>query len=688
MATLTDRFEDTVRIETDGVTLEGELIVPEGARGVVLFAHGSGSSRHSRRNKRVAERLRRSRLGTLLMDLLTPDEEAIDRYTAHLRFDIPMLARRLAGAVDWLDEEEATDGLPVGLFGASTGGGAAVIAATERPGRVLAVVSRGGRVDLAGDALHRIEAPTLLIVGGRDYQVIEMNEEAFAQVNAEKRMEIVPGASHLFEEPGALDQVADLAADWFEAHLAPGTTDVVHADSDVQHTEETVEERTEPIRAYRGPAELAALIGQTAEPFDAIETASLDALLDRIGDARVVLIGEASHGTSEFYQMRAQITRALIERNGFTIVSAEADWPDAEHIDEYVRGRAGKGERAWQAFDRFPSWMWRNMEVLEFIEWLRAYNENVDDERQAGFYGLDMYSMYTSIHEVLKYLGKVDPQLEQSARERYSCLLPFQADPALYGHAVISEHHRDCEAEAVEMLQDLLKERMRLSQQDGGRYFDAQQNAAVVKSAEEYYRIMYYGSPESWNLRDRHMFETLKAVLKFRGANSKAVVWAHNSHVGNAAATQMYARGEINIGYLSREEFGEGVYDIGFGTHTGTVAAATSWGGSVEFKQVRPSHRRSYERLCHDSGVPKFFLPLRQTADPNLRHELMDPRLERAIGVIYRPETELQSHYFGAVLPQQFDEYVWFDETEAVRPLGLSTAPTLPERHPFALLVD
>lgn len=688
MAAVTDRFEATALIETDGVKLEGELIVPEGAHGVVLFAHGSGSSRHSQRNKRVADRLRQSRLGTLLMDLLTSEEERVDQYTAHLRFDIPMLARRLAGAVDWLENQQSSGGMSVGIFGASTGGGAAVIAATARPGRVLAVVSRGGRVDLAGGALHRIQAPTLLIVGGRDHPVIEMNEEAYAQINAEKRMEIVPGASHLFEEPGAMDRVADLAAGWFEAHLARGTTDTVRTDFGAQRTEGAVEEHTEPIRAFRGPAERAALIGEVAEPFDAIETVQLDALLDRIGEARVVLLGEASHGTSEFYRMRAQITRALIERNGSTIVSAEADWPDAEHVDEYVRGRRGKGERAWQAFDRFPSWMWRNVEVLEFVEWLRTHNEGVAEEQQAGFYGLDMYSMYTSIHEVLTYLDKVDPDLARSARERYSCLLPFQADPALYGSAVISQRHRDCEAEAVGILRDLLKERLRLSESDGSRYFDAQQNAAVVKSAEEYYRIMYYGSPESWNLRDTHMFETLKSILKFRGTDSKAVVWAHNSHVGNAAATQMYARGEINIGYLCREEFGNAAYIIGFGTHTGTVAAATDWGGPVEIKQVRPSHRRSYERLCHDSGVPRFFLPLREPVNPNLRHELMEPHLERAIGVIYRPETELQSHYFGAVLPQQFDEYIWFNETEAVRPLELSAAPALPERHPFALLID
>jgi len=681
------RFDETVRVDTEGVTLEGNLVVPDHARGIVLFAHGSGSSRHSKRNQHVARRLQEAGLGTLLIDLLTAEEERIDRFTAHLRFDIPLLAGRLAGAVDWLERHEVTSGMPVGIFGASTGGGAAIIAAANRPGRVHAVVSRGGRPDLAGEALHHVAAPVLLIVGGRDFQVIELNEEAFAQINAEKRLAIVPGATHLFEEPGALDAVADLAIEWFTKHLHSSTTDVVRANPDL-HDENDVVEQREPLRVYRGQAERAALIRRAAEPFDSIADADLDRLLDRIGRARVVLIGEASHGTSEFYRMRQKITRALIEQKGFNIIAIEADWPDAEHVDEYVRHREPRPERGWQAFDRFPSWMWRNYEVLEFVEDLRNHNASVEDDEQVGFYGLDMYSLYTSIHEILRYLNEIDPDLARTAQQRYNCLLPFQADPALYGSAVISQRHRDCEQEVVAMLQDLLKQRIEHSAGNKDRLFDAQRNAAVVASAEQYYRIMYYGSPESWNLRDTHMFETLKALLDFRGPGSKVAVWAHNSHIGDAAATQMYARGEFNIGHLCRKEFGDLAYIIGFGTHTGIVAAATEWGGQVEFKQVRPSHHRSYEWLCHESGVQNFFLHLRTPTYPDIRSELSEPHLERAIGVIYRPETELQSHYFGAVLPQQFDEYIWFNETDAVHPLGETTAPDLPQRHPFALLID
>ncbi|MDX1530287.1 MAG: erythromycin esterase family protein, partial [Rhodothermales bacterium] len=477
-----------------------------------------------------------------------------------------------------------------------------------------------------------------------------------------------------FEEPGTLEEVAALAADFFLEHLGRprGGTGVARR-----------ERRARP-EVHRAPAEIAAMVGAAAEPFDALEAAELDGLLERIGDAEVVLLGEASHGTSEFYRMRQRVTQALVERSGFRIVAAEADWPDAERVDEYVRGRLRNAERPWEAFSRFPTWMWRNEEVLGFIEWLRGWNDGRDEADRAGFYGLDLYSLYTSVAEVLSYLEAEDPDLARTARTRYGCLAPFEADPALYGRAVITQQYRDCEGEAVAMLQALLKKRM---EEAGDRaLFDATQNARVVRDAEQYYRVMFYGSPDAWNLRDTHMMQTLKAVRAFHGG-AKAVVWAHNSHLGDAAATQMGQRGEINVGHLCREAYGDGAYLVGFGTHAGTVAAAPNWGAPVETMRVRPSHTESYERLCHDSGVPRFVLPLRH-ADPELRYELGHPRLERAIGVVYRPETELQSHYFAADLPKQFDEYVWFDETEAVRLLGRGRAPALPPRHPFRLLAD
>lgn len=434
------------------------------------------------------------------------------------------------------------------------------------------------------------------------------------------------------------------------------------------------------------PEVVAKLIHEAAEPIESIDGANLDALLDRIGNARVVLLGEATHGTSEFYRMRARITQELIRQRGFTVVAVEADWPDAARVDHYVRQLPW--ERApGQAFTRFPTWMWRNREVEQFARWLHDYNGAVEaPERRAGFYGLDLYSLYNSIAAVLHYLDGVDPDAARVARARYGCLTPWQGDPAAYGRAVTTGSYRACEEQVVAMLRDMLEKRLEYQLRDGERYLDALQNARVVANAEQYYRAMYYGSRDSWNLRDQHMFETLQVLLAFRGPDTKAVVWEHNSHVGNAAATEMGARGELNVGQLARAAFGDAAYLVGFGTDHGTVAAASDWDGPMEVKRVRPAHPQSYERLCHDSTVPAFQLALRQPRRMEVRDELSAARLERAIGVIYRPETEMASHYFQAVLPVQFDEYVWFDETRAVSPLGESTRSTgIPDTYPFGL---
>ena len=298
---------------------------------------------------------------------------------------------------------------------------------------------------------------------------------------------------------------------------------------------------------------------------------------------------------------------------------------------------------------------------------------------------LDLYSLYTSIGSVLKYLDEVDPDSARIARQRYGCLTPWQADPATYGHAALTGAYRTCETEVVRMLEDILRKQNDYAVRDGERFMDAVQNARLVTDAERYYRIMYYGSRASWNLRDSHMFETLKTLLDFHDPDAKAIIWAHNSHVGDATATEMAARGEYNIGHLCRKEFGDGAYSIGFGTHSGTVAAASDWDGPMEIKAVRPSLDQSYERLCHETGRPRFTLPLRGRSATDVRSKLAKPRLERAIGVIYRPEAELASHYFQAILPIQFDEYVWFDETQAVTPFKTTELEGLPDTYPFGL---
>ena len=429
---------------------------------------------------------------------------------------------------------------------------------------------------------------------------------------------------------------------------------------------------------------LAKMIASICTPFQSIEDADLAPLLQRIGDAKVVLLGEATHGTSEFYRMRQRISQELIAKKGFTFVAIEGDWPDAARIDHYVRHFEFLPSE-WTAFARFPRWMWRNNEVRAFVDWMRADNASKPPQKRTAFYGLDLYSLYTSIGEVLRYLDRVDPETAGLARHRYGCLTPWQNDPAAYGQAALTGAYRTCEMSVVSMLKDILTKQNLYMAHDGERYNDVVHNARLVANAERYYRIMYYGSRASWNLRDSHMFETLQSLLAFHGRDSKAIVWAHNSHVGNAAATEMSARGETNIGELCRKEFGDKVYSVGFGTHTGHVAAASDWEGPMEAKAVLPSRQDSYERVFHDTGVARFFLPMRPKSSQNVAKALMKPRLERAIGVIYRPDTELASHYFQAVLPQQFDEYIWFDETSAVSPFETLELAGLPDTYPFGL---
>ncbi len=442
-----------------------------------------------------------------------------------------------------------------------------------------------------------------------------------------------------------------------------------------------------PRHTGSGSGAVSKLIAETAEPIADIDSTPIDALLDRIGDARVVLIGEATHGTSEFYRMRARITKELIEKRGFDFVAAEADWPDAARIDNYVLGDPKRSAVEFTPFSRFPTWMWRNEEVHEFVEWLRAWNLEGERHRRVGFHGLDLYSLFTSIAVVLGYLDEVDPTAAKIARQRYGLLAPWRHDPAGYGKAVLVGKYQSSEDEVVAMLREMLARRLEYARRDGERFFDAAQNAVVVANAERYYRAMYYGSAASWNLRDTHMFHTLESLLDFYGKESKGVVWEHNSHVGNALATEMSRRGELNVGQLCRSKYGDDAYIIGFGTDHGTVAAASSWDAPMQRMDVRPSHPESYERLFHDSRREAFMLHLRDPRRPELRDELMEPRLQRAIGVIYRPETERQSHYFRARLPEQFDELIWFDESHAVMPLGAPASPEgeVPDTYPFGL---
>jgi erythromycin esterase-like protein len=408
------------------------------------------------------------------------------------------------------------------------------------------------------------------------------------------------------------------------------------------------------------------------------------ACFDRFADARLVLLGEATHGTAEFYRARAAISRRLIERHGFSIVAVEADWPDAAHIDSYVRHRA-PAPTGEPVFARFPTWMWRNREVAEFADWLRRHNQDLPAGARAEFRGLDLYSMSSSSAAILAYLDRVDPEEALGARERLGCLTPWQTQPERYGRAVVRGDKRACEDELLQQLTVLLDRSLEHAQQDGEALFDAVQNARILRAAEKYYRLMYRGAAESWNLRDRHMFDTLQALLKRRGSGAKAIVWAHNSHIGNAAGTAMGWEGEFNIGELVRTAYGEEAVLIGFGTDRGEVAAASDWNGPMFVKRVLPARADSHERVFRQSGIARSLTDWRPAERGELRETLALPRLERAIGVIYRPETELTSHYFEAVLSEQFDAFVWFEETRAVTPLGAEAPAGAPETYPFGL---
>ncbi|HYS45642.1 MAG TPA: protein-L-isoaspartate(D-aspartate) O-methyltransferase, partial [Rhizomicrobium sp.] len=415
-------------------------------------------------------------------------------------------------------------------------------------------------------------------------------------------------------------------------------------------------EEPQPAPAQARAPNLPQQIARAAEPLPAFEDPNFGKLFDRFGNKRVVLLGEASHGTSEFYRARAAITRRLVAEHGFTIVAVEADWPDAAAIDRHVRGRAPRAD-APPPFQRFPTWMWMNRDVGAFTGWLRRHNQRA--ATACGFYGLDIYNMRGAIAAVLAYLDKVDPKAAAVARERYACLTPWQHEPSTYGRAVLTAGYRKCEEDVIRQCREMLEKEFAYARQDGDEFLDAAQNARLVTSAERYYRIMYYGGAESWNLRDSHMFETLEHLLGWQGLDAKAVVWAHNSHIGDARETDMgQVREELNIGQLCRERFGSDAALIGMGTHSGTVAAASDWDGEMEIKRVKPSRSDSVERLCHDSEVPRFLLDFAR--DPALARRLAESRLERFIGVIYRPETELQSHYVEAALSRQFDAYLWF----------------------------
>ncbi|KRV48914.1 erythromycin esterase [Wenjunlia vitaminophila] len=428
-----------------------------------------------------------------------------------------------------------------------------------------------------------------------------------------------------------------------------------------------------------------------------------EALFDLVGDAHLVLIGEASHGTHEFYSARAQITRRLIEEKGFGAVAVEGDWPDAYRVNRYVQGQgeAGTAEEALRGFERFPAWMWRNVTVLEFVDWLREHNDRVNQDQadgaraRVGFYGLDLYSLYRSIDEVIGYLDRIDPDAAARARERYACLDHHNAGEGgaqAYGFRAAFGAGDSCEREIIDELVDLRHHAQEYAHRDGliaeDEFFDAEQNARTVHDAAEYYQNMFSTDASTWNLRDRHMADTLRSLVEHLGRTRpgrppKVVVWAHNSHLGDARATEAATNGELNLGQLVREWFPGDCRIIGLSTYTGTVTAAENWGDPAERRRIRPALDNSVEQLLHEVGRDEFWLPFPST--PRCAEVLRASRLQRGIGVIYRPRTERESHYFHARVADQFDALIHIDETHAVEPLERSASwerGEVPETYP------
>lgn len=430
-------------------------------------------------------------------------------------------------------------------------------------------------------------------------------------------------------------------------------------------------------------ANLADGLRAAAETLPPVESARFADAFERFGDARIVLLGEATHGSHEFYAARAAITRRLIERHGFNLVAVEGDWPDIARLDGYIRHRAHRPRRG-EPFVRFPTWMWRNQEVLAFADWLRDHNAHQPAAARVSMHGLDVYSLGESIHTVTSYLDDRDPEAGVAARRRYGCLLPWRDEPQHYGQSVEHGRLHSCEDAVVAQLEELLAARMRLIKDDGDAFFDAEQNARIVRAAEQYYRAMYRGSAASWNLRDRHMFDTLLRLMAHR-QDARVVIWAHNSHIGNAGATAIGWHGEFNIGELCRAAFAEEAVSIGFGTDRGSVAAASDWGAEMRVMQVRPARDDSWEAAFRQTGLSRSLTDWRGRKRQSVGCLLSQTLLERAIGVVYRPETERASHYFEAVLADQFDAYVWFEETRAVTPIGPDRPEGAPETWPFGL---
>lgn len=430
--------------------------------------------------------------------------------------------------------------------------------------------------------------------------------------------------------------------------------------------------------------ELCHLVARIALPLE--KPMDLNPLLDRIGNARYVLLGEASHGTSEYYQWRAQISQRLIREKGFSFIAVEGDWPDCYRVNRYIKGFSDTGADAHEvldAFNRWPTWMWANEEIVQLAEWLREHNAGLSDNKKVGFFGLDVYSLWESLYAVLGYLRKYDPSLLWAARRAFQCFEPFGEDPQHYARSTVLVPS-SCENEVVSLLKELHAKKPQYCSENREGYFTTEQNALVVKNAEAYYRAMVRGGPESWNIRDRHMTETLERLIEQHGPNSKAIIWEHNTHIGDARATDMADEGMVNVGQIIREQHcDDGVFLVGFGSHHGTVIAGKDWEAPMEEMRVPGGREGSWEDVLHRAGAVDKLLLLEDMQDND---NCFTERGHRAIGVVYHPEYEHLGNYVPTVLPRRYDAFCYFDETHALHPLHLHPSlEKIPETYPWGV---
>nr|BFD64694.1 hypothetical protein BdHM001_33750 [Bdellovibrio sp. HM001] len=640
-------YEEALTITDGPVELQGDLQRIAHGQGLIIFAHGSGSSRKSPRNRKVAAELNKLGFSTLLFDLLTP-EEAEDRSNV---FNIPLLSRRLLRATEAAVQAFAGEMMPIGYFGASTGAAAALAAAAQSAHSITAVVSRGGRPDLADEYLSRVPCPTLLIVGGKDTKVLEYNGLAERKIK-NARMAIIPRATHLFEEPGAMEEVVELAANWFSKHLSSPMEE--HPMEQIVHD---LKDKGHAITTYE----------------------SLDDLIKIMSTRRVVMLGEATHGTHEFYNIRRQISERLIQNHGFKFIAVEGDWPDCQKLNDYIQtGAGGSAREVMKQFHRWPTWLWANDETASLIEWMRNY--------KAGFYGLDVYSLFESIEHVIKFASEQDPKLAQEIRKQYSCFEPFERNEKSYASFLV-KFPEGCRHEVLAGLRNLLRIHLSDLPADGKSLFNAQQNARIVAHAENYYRSMLFGGPQSWNVRDHHMMDTLDLLLQREGPDSKCIVWAHNSHIGDYHATDMLHEGYVNLGGLAREKYGmEQVFLLGFGTYEGKVLASPAWEGQESSIALPAAQEASFEDFCHKAAkeihAGRFYVVF----DDEARKGTLGTRSygHRAVGVVYQAQFEKRgTNYVKTIPAQRYDGFYFVDQTTALQPIPTTKSKLdLPETWP------